>query len=225
MAVVNALRTKISLDSAQFQQSMAGVNRQLKALQQEQRAVTSSGTGFARGIDELTKKADVLRRTHELQQRQVEELRKRYEESRKATGENSKETQNAQIAYNKAVAEMNKTENALKNITAELERQRNPWLTLQRDLDEAGKKLQNIGKGLSSFGRSMSMRVTAPILGIGAAAFKVAADFEEGMSQVQAISGATGEEFEALRDQARKLGSETRFSAKCNWSVVEKSAA
>src|SRR5690554_5418707 len=153
MAVVNALRTKISLDSAEFTQSMASVNRQLKSLQQEQRAVTSSGTGFARGLDEMRAKADVLDRTYQVQQKQVEELRRRYEESRKATGENSKETQNAQIAYNKAVAEMNKTENALKNLTAEIERQENPWLRLQGHLDETGRKMQDVGKNMTSFGR------------------------------------------------------------------------
>ncbi|MGM8213572.1 phage tail tape measure protein [Virgibacillus sp. W0430] len=213
MANVGDLKTRISLDSAQFQQSMAGVNRQLQGLKQEQRAVTSSGTGFARGVDELRKKSDVLNRTLQLQKRQVEELRRRYEESRKSTGDNSKETQKANTAYQKAKAEMNKTENALKGITKEIERQTNPWKQLGRNMDATGKKMQDIGRGMTSFGRSWSMYVTAPILGLGAAALKTGMDFQEGMSEVQAISGATGKEFEQLSGQARELGSETRFSA------------
>lgn len=178
MAQVGALRTTISLDSAQFQNSMQGINRQLRGLKAETRAVTSSGTGFARGIDEMRAKSDVLSRTLEVQQAKVSELRKRYEESRRETGENSRETQNANVAYQRAVAEMNKTENALKNLTAEIERQENPWLRLQNQLDDTGRKMQDMGKNMTSFGRSWSLRVTAPILAAGGAALKVGMDFE-----------------------------------------------
>ncbi|NIK10927.1 phage tail tape measure protein [Alkalibacillus almallahensis] len=213
MAEVGALRTKISLDSAQFQQSIQSVNRQLKSLKQEQKAVTSSGTGFARGVDELRGKQDVLNRTLEVQQQQVRTLKRRYEESRKATGDNSKETQNARTAYNKALGEMNKTEEQLKGITSELERQQNPWLQLEKRMDSYGQSLQNRGRQITSFGRTMSMGVTTPLLGAAGAALKVGMDFEEGMSQVQAVSGSTNEEMEKLEDQAKEFGSTTRFSA------------
>ncbi|WP_156290789.1 phage tail tape measure protein [Oceanobacillus salinisoli] len=213
MAEIGALRTRISLDSAQFQQSMEGVNRQLKSLKQEQKAVTSSGTGFARGVDELRAKSDVLNRTLELQQAKVAELKRRYDESRKATNENSKETQEAQIAYNKAVSEMNKTENALKGITEEIERQTNPWLVLSRNMDDAGRKMQTVGNQMSTVGRGLTTRVTLPIVGLGAAALSAGMNFEEGMSQVQAISGATGSDLEDLEEQAKEMGSTTRFSA------------
>lgn len=213
MAVVGRLRTSISLDSAQFQQSMAGINRQLRGLKAETRAVTSSGTGFARGVDEMNRKADVLNRTLKVQQAQVKELRERYEQSRRATGENSKETQNANIQYQRAVAEMNKTENALKGLTAEIERQTNPWNKLSENLDHAGQKIQDFGRGMSSFGRTMSTRVTAPILGVGAGILKVGMDFEAEMSRVQALSGSTAEEMRKLSDQAKELGESTVFSA------------
>lgn len=45
-------------------------------------------------------------------------------------------------------------------------------------------------------------------------AVKTAADFESGMSQVAAVSGATGDEFKALEARARELGGSTSFSAK-----------
>ncbi|MED4124032.1 phage tail tape measure protein [Halalkalibacterium halodurans] len=210
---VGALKTRISLDSAQFEQGMAGVNRQLKALQHEQKAATSSGTGFARGVNELRAKSDVLTRTLELQRAKVRELARRYEESKKATGENSKETQKAQIEYQKAVAEMNKTEHALKGITAELERQTNPWNVLSQNMTEMGTKLQEKGRQMTEFGKNWSMRVTAPIVGAGALMLKTGMDFEEGMSQVQAISGATGKDLELLEAKARELGGATTKSA------------
>ena len=42
---------------------------------------------------------------------------------------------------------------------------------------------------------------------------KTAADFDSAMSKVAAVSGATGSEFDALRDKAREMGSKTKFSA------------
>src|SRR5690625_1561740 len=213
MPTVGALKTSISLDSSQFQQSMQGINRQLRGLKAETRAVTSSGTGFARGVDEMKSKADVLNRSLEVQQAKVRELRQRYEESRRATGENSKETQNANIEYQRAVAEMNRTENALKGLTAEIERQTNPWNRLSENMDIAGKKIQDIGRGMTDFGRGMTTRVTAPILGLGAGVLKVGMDFEAGMSQVQALTGGTAKEMARMSDQAKELGANTRFSA------------
>ena len=53
-----------------------------------------------------------------------------------------------------------------------------------------------------------------PILGLTTAAVKIGGDFEEQMSRVKAISGATGQAFEDLRDQAIDLGAKTAFSAK-----------
>jgi TP901 family phage tail tape measure protein len=192
---------------------MAGVNRQLKGLQHEQKAATSSGTGFARGVDELRSKSDILSRTFELQQAKVRELKRRYDESKAATGENSAETQKAQIAYNKAVAEMNKTESQLKSVTAELERQTSPWRALETNLTNTGAKLQSVGRSMTSFGKNWSMKVTAPIVGMGALMLKTGMDFESSLSNVQAVSGATGDELALLEAKAREMGAQTSKSA------------
>lgn len=210
---VGALKTRISLDSAQFEKGMAGINRQLKSLQNEQKAVTSSGTGFARGVNELRAKSDVLSRTLEVQKAKVQELARRYQASKQATGENSRETQRAQIEYQKAVAEMNRTETALQGVTAELERQTNPWNVLSNNMNDIGNKLQNAGRRMTDFGKSMSMKVTAPVLGLGGAALKVGMDFEAGMSKVQALTRGSAEDMAKMEKQAKDLGATTMFSA------------
>lgn len=46
------------------------------------------------------------------------------------------------------------------------------------------------------------------------AAIKVGAEFEASMSKVEAISGATGKELEALTEKAKEMGIKTKFSAK-----------
>lgn len=46
-----------------------------------------------------------------------------------------------------------------------------------------------------------------------AAAVKVGSSFEAGMSEVKAISGASGEEFQKLTEKAKEMGATTKFSA------------
>lgn len=68
-------------------------------------------------------------------------------------------------------------------------------------------------KNIAAMGRNMSMGITAPLVAIGATSFKVAADFEQSMAKVKAVSGATGDEFKKLQDNAKELGRTTRFTA------------
>ncbi|MBQ1554892.1 MAG: phage tail tape measure protein, partial [Clostridia bacterium] len=74
-------------------------------------------------------------------------------------------------------------------------------------------KLKGVGSALTDIGRTMTTHVTLPLAGAGLAALNVAANFDEGMSKVAAISGATGSELDALRDKAREMGAKTKFSA------------
>lgn len=73
--------------------------------------------------------------------------------------------------------------------------------------------ITKVGEKFSSLGGKMTMGVTVPLTGIAIAAGKVGMDFEAQMSRVQAISGATGKEFNKLNKQAIDLGSSTAFSA------------
>lgn len=75
-----------------------------------------------------------------------------------------------------------------------------------------GEKLKNVGSSIEGVGKKL-MPVTAAVGGLATAAVKVASDFDSAMSQVAAVSGATGKELDALREKAREMGSKTKFSA------------
>lgn len=85
---------------------------------------------------------------------------------------------------------------------------------LGQALQSAGKHMQDFGKKVGDIGKSMSTRVTLPIIGIGVAASKLGIDFEESMSEVQAVTGATGDELQQLEDAAREAGATTNKSAR-----------
>lgn len=83
--------------------------------------------------------------------------------------------------------------------------------TLEK-MDVIGSKMESVGNSISSAGQKM-MPLTTVIGGLGIAAVKTAADFDSAMSQVAAVSGATGDDLQALRDKAREMGEKTKFSA------------
>lgn len=78
------------------------------------------------------------------------------------------------------------------------------------------KGVEEIG-GIAKAGIDLTTKVlqgaTAGVTALGAAAIKVGSDFEAGMSQVQAISGASGEDLEKLKNKAKEMGATTKFSA------------
>lgn len=72
--------------------------------------------------------------------------------------------------------------------------------------------METVGNSIAGAGKKM-MGVTTVIGGVGVAAVKTAADFDSAMSQVATVSGATGKDFDALRNKAREMGAKTKFSA------------
>ena len=114
-----------------------------------------------------------------------------------------------QDKYDALQREIEETEQALKNLESQVS---TTYAALEK-IDETGKKLEQVGDKMAGVGKTMTTHVTAPIVGLGAAAIKTTADFDAQMSKVQAISGATGEEFDDLRAKAREMGAKTKFSA------------
>ncbi|MFD1957131.1 phage tail tape measure protein [Paenibacillus thailandensis] len=74
-----------------------------------------------------------------------------------------------------------------------------------KGLEKTASSFTAVGAGLTAFGVGVAG-------GLGAA-IKTGAEFDAQMSKVKAISGATAEEFEAMRNQALELGSSTSKSA------------
>lgn len=82
-----------------------------------------------------------------------------------------------------------------------------------RTINDAGNSFVRFGRGLESTGKMLTGAITAPVMGVGAAALKAGRSFTDEMNTVQAVSGATGKDFEKLTALARKMGAETKFSA------------
>ena len=78
---------------------------------------------------------------------------------------------------------------------------------------QVGNNMTSVGKSLTSAGTTLTKNVTVPVVGLGTAIITTSANFESSMSKVQAISGATGGDLEALKAKAQEMGATTKFSA------------
>ena len=74
-------------------------------------------------------------------------------------------------------------------------------------------RLTGLSNAMVTTGSVLTKSVSVPLLTIGAAALKTTADFDAGMSEVKAISGATGTEFKQLETKAIQMGAKTKYSA------------
>lgn len=83
----------------------------------------------------------------------------------------------------------------------------------EKQIESVGNKITGIGDKMSKVGGTLTKTVTTPIVGIGTVVVKTLADFDSSMSKVSAISGATGDDLQALRDKAKEMGATTKFTA------------
>lgn len=89
--------------------------------------------------------------------------------------------------------------------------------TFQSQTATAGDKFAAMGSALTSVGGTLTKTVTLPLVGIGTAAVKTAADFESAMSKVIAITNTdlygTEKTYDMLKQAAMEWGAKTKYSA------------
>lgn len=73
-------------------------------------------------------------------------------------------------------------------------------------------EMKAAGDTLSSLGSNLTSNVSMPILEFGKYTLDTASTFQAGMSEVQAISGATGVELDRLKEHGLDMATKTKFS-------------
>lgn len=197
---IGNLIAKVSMDQTGFQQGISKLNRELKVVQSEFKASSAQLGDFGKSTEGLKLKADSLTKQIELQTQKVQALEGAYKESAKTRGLDAKETQNFAIDLTNARAKMAQMENELKKTTAELEKQSSTWYKLSQSCEEAGRKLAGVGKKMTDVGKDLSMKITAPLVAIGAASFKFAADLEDAIGAADQIFGNQSQEMQKWAD-------------------------
>ena len=201
---IKGITVEIGGDTTKLQTALKGVNTEIRNTQSQ-----------LRDVEKLLKldpgNTELLAQRHRLLGQAVSETKEKLETLKTVAEQANTALANGEISqeqYDALQREIIETENALRN----LEQQANQSATAVQKIAASGEKLQTLGDNISSVGKKF-LPVTGAVVGLGTAAVKTAADFDSAMSQVAAVSGATGADLEALRDKAREMGSKTKFSA------------
>ena len=89
---------------------------------------------------------------------------------------------------------------------------------LPANIRAAGAATQTLGKGMMNLGRQIAsafgiVTVVATLISTIKSAISINADFEQQMAKVKAVTGATASEMQRLENDAKRLGSSTKFTA------------
>ena len=85
---------------------------------------------------------------------------------------------------------------------------------LRRNLNTASRRLDRFGRRTQRLGRSMTRWLTTPILAVGGASLKMAGDFQQSMTRIETLVGASRTEVDRMRGSVVELSNETGRSAK-----------
>lgn len=233
-AQMKELTSEYSLAAAQAKltgSEMDGLKAKVTELTNKMDVQRTSVANAKQRYEDLQTNLQKTKQKHEELKGKVEAAKRAYDDSCEATGKNSEESKKLKEELTKLESQLANTEKSigrqetalaqqsaavsqseaalaqlevqLRDVNAELARQ---------GFDEYAEKAGKVGEAVTDAGEKM-MVVTGTVAAVATASVKTAADFESQMSRVQAISGATGESFEALSQQAIELGGNTSFSA------------
>lgn len=190
---------KVSVEGySEFKRNIQDITQQQKTLKSEMQAVSSAWDKSTSAEKKAAEQKRILSQQIEAQKKKVEELESVLSKVEDKYGENSREAESWREKLNSATAELNNMKTALHDIP--------------NGIQQMGTAMQSAGEKLSALGDAL-MPISAAAATLGVVAVKTTADFDSSMSKVSAISGATGAEFDALRQKAREMGAETKFSA------------
>ena len=201
---IKGITVEIGGDTTKLQTALKGVNTEIRNTQSQ-----------LKDVEKLLKldpgNTELMAQKHRLLGDAVRETKEKLETLKTVAEQANTALANGEISqsqYDALQREIIETENNLRD----LERQAGQSAVALQKIAATGEKLKTVGSAIEGVGQKL-MPVTAAVGGLGVAAVKVASDFDSAMSQVAAVSGATGKDLEALRDKAREMGSKTKFSA------------
>lgn len=201
---IKGITVEIGGDTTKLSKALEGVNKNIKNTQSQLKDVEKLLKLDPKNTELLSQKQKLLADSISATKDKLATLKTAAEQANTALANGDI----SQQQYDALQREIVDTENELKRLETEA-KNANSELT---KIGEAGQVLQNVGDKISGAGEKL-LPVTAGVTALGTAAMKTASDFDSAMSKVAAVSGATGDDLQALRDKAREMGSKTKFSA------------
>lgn len=213
MAKLSDLIVKLSLDSSKFTKGLTASTQSLTKIQKKFTDTKTGMVDFNKVTTGLSNTAASLSTKLKFQEASLDALKKKHAEVAEAQGEDSAEALKLSNAIGRLELSIADTKAQLNAINNSINQNSAKFYQLGVNMQGIGDRMRETGAVISEVGASLTSHVTVPLLSVGTAAVKTTAEFDSAMSEVAAISGATGDEFNALREKAIEMGAKTKFSA------------
>lgn len=212
--------TKFKADITDFKAAMQEAARYVRLANSEFKEASAGLGKWSDSADGLSAKIKQLNKVLDAEKRQLDVLESEYEKVAKEQGENSKGAEELKIRINNQRAAIKQTESQLTRYSDKLEE-------VSRDSEDMGDSVQDssdqakkaadgftVMKGALADLVADGIRMTIDALkDLAKETYNAGANFESAMSQVEAVSGATASEVDALTQKAKEMGESTKFSA------------
>ena len=220
MAAKNEAKIRFVAETTEFTEQIKRANQSMTELRSELKLSEAQFRGNEQSVEALTAKKRILQQQLETSANKVEALRQKLQSAKDIYGENAIEVSRLQTQLNNAQRQYRETEIAIEGVNRELndqETETEQATTAMRGLDSAMEKANQgftVMKGVVANLVTDGIRLLVDGLKEAARyAITTGMDFEAGMSQVKATSGATAQEMELLTAEAMRIGEITKFSA------------
>lgn len=199
---IKGITVEIGADTSKLTKALRAASAPVNKMQSELRQVE-------RLLKMNPGNMDLIRQKETLLAQSIDKTKINLKEMKAALAEADKDpTKRSSAGYRKLQQEIIKTETKLRELAAEQARMK----VMGSSIGIAATRMGELGTRAQELGNKLRGVTMATGL-LAGAAVAVTADFDSSMSKVQAVSGATGEQFDKLRDKAREMGSKTKFSA------------
>ncbi|MGL4742272.1 MAG: phage tail tape measure protein [Sarcina sp.] len=207
-----------SKSSKTFENSQEGLQKKLSTLEKKytttntklevyKKKMTETKTAIAQKEDELEK----LTSAEEVNEKAVEKVTKQLENMKNSLRQTEQNINLTEAELSNLTDEIESTHKAMAGQA--LEKYKREMQELGTQIEKSGEKISKFGQGMSTAGGNMMM-LSAPMVAFAGYAVKASMEFEAAMSNVEAISGATGSELEKMSTKAKEMGANTSKSAK-----------
>lgn len=205
-----------TLDIAPFQTNTKQLKTYLRGVDSSLKAVEKSVSGQGSKIKALrsvyNETGQALKGYQALLVKQTEKynaLKSNIGDVASATEKEKSQLLGARTAMMDTAAKISELQGRLQSLATEI----NIFSRMGSAMTNFGNKLTALGTGAVNLGSTLTGAVTTPLVGIGVAAMTTFGNFEQQMNRVKAISGATGGQFDQLKQRAVELGASSVFSA------------
>lgn len=216
----NTSTVQFKADISQLKSAMQAAQRQVRLASSEFKAATAGLDDWSKSATGLQAKLKQLDTTLSAQKKQVELANEEYEKTVKLYGENSAEADRAKMKLNGYEAAVAKTEKEIDQYNDELKKAEKYGDNYADSLDDMEAAQQKASEGFTVMKGALASLVADGIRlaidgmkELAKQTLEAGMNFEQGMAQVQAISGASAEEMDALTAKAKEMGATTKFSA------------